>query len=406
MKHARALIIVVALVVCAAGIVAVAVVHSLLKPPRIAYRAAWSPAAAAAYLDQREVWWQKWPQAQREQGTQCVSCHTVLPYAWTRPMLRAQLGQPQPTAMETAMLQSIEKRVNDWQQIGPWYPDPAHAQPSRATEAVMNAVILQAYSTAQPQDPIAPIARKASDQAWALQLTSGDDAGGWLWQDFHEAPWEAPESAYSGAAWMALAVAADPHGYNSDPAYQAHVDSLRGYLVRHYDAQPVLNQLYILWASVKMPGLLTDSQRSDLVRRVIALQHPDGGWSLASLDPQQAMKRAFLDFLKKANSADGSDGIATGLAVLALEETPNPQNGAQDSAVASGLAWLNRGQYQQGNWWASSINGFRDQSSDMGLFMSDAATGYAVLALENTRTPAPPSTAASSVIPPSIAPSK
>jgi squalene-hopene/tetraprenyl-beta-curcumene cyclase len=391
MKRTQSIAIAVTLLVCVAGIAGGIVLHSLLKPPPVAYRANWSPAAAAAYLDQRETWWQKWPEAQREQGTECVSCHTVLPYAWTRPMLRAQLGQPQQTAIETAMLQSIEKRVNDWQQIGPWYPDPAHAQPSRATESVMNAVILQAYSTAQPQDPIAAISRRASDQAWALQLTSGDDAGGWLWQDFHEAPWESPESAYSGAAWMALAVGGAPAGYDNDPSYQAHVQSLRGYLQRHYDTQPPLNQLYVLWASAKMPGLLTNAQRTDLVQRVDALQLSDGGWSLAALDKQTRVKPAFLDMLKKANSGDGSDGIATGLAVLALEET----GGAQDPAVKRGLAWLNHSQNQQGNWWASSLNGFRDPHSDMGLFMSDAATGYAILALDNAQNPASAATAAS-----------
>ena len=224
-------------------------------------------------------------------------------------------------------------------------------------------------------------------------FTSGDDAGGWLWQDFHEAPWESPESAYSGAAWMALAVGSTPAGYDNDPSYQAHVQSLRGYLQRHYDAQPPLNQLYVLWASAKMPGLLTNAQRTDLAQRLAALQHSDGGWSLSSLDKQTRAKPAFLDMLKKANSADGSDGIATGLAVLALEETGD----AQDPAVKRGLAWLDHNQNQQGNWWASSLNGFRDPHSDMGLFMSDAATGYAVLALDNAQNPAPAATAASKV---------
>src|ERR1700735_5605575 len=36
---------------------------------------AWDKAAAARYLDDREVWWQEWPHAQKDHGTVCVSCH-------------------------------------------------------------------------------------------------------------------------------------------------------------------------------------------------------------------------------------------------------------------------------------------------------------------------------------------
>jgi squalene-hopene/tetraprenyl-beta-curcumene cyclase len=81
---------------------------------------------------------------------------------------------------------------------------------------------------------------------------------------------------------------------------------------------------------------------------------------------------------------DGSDGIATGLTVLALEESGVD---LQDPALKRGLDWLARHQYEEGSWWASSLNGFRDSASGVGRFMSDAATGYAVLALEQARMP-------------------
>ena len=349
-------------------------------PAGSALRREWSAAAAAKYLDSREVWWQQWPHAQRDEGTVCVSCHTVLPYAQVRPLLRAQLHQAALTPMESRMLADIEKRVRDWPHVKPWYPDPAHAEPSRATEAVLNAVILESYE-ADPARP-GPVTREAFDEAWALQEKTGADAGGWLWQDFHEAPWESPESAYQGAAMMALATGMEGDGYGGDPAVRESVEQMRAYLQREYEAQPMLNRLYVLWASGRMPGLLSAEQRSELLQRIAALQKPDGGWSMSSLDPQRDAKKTFLDFVKRANDEDTSDGCATGLTIVAMEEAGVDGN---DPALKRGLKWIEGHQAQDGSWWAASLNGFRDPASGEGRFMIDAASGYSVLALEEAR---------------------
>jgi squalene-hopene/tetraprenyl-beta-curcumene cyclase len=367
-----------ALALCVVGVILwVSIrVHASSTARRGGFRSDWSPAAAASYLDAREAWWQSWPSAQRDHGTVCISCHTVMPYALVRPSLRQQLNQTALTPMEGEMLSSIEKRVTNWQQTAPYYLDTAHAAPSRATEAVLNALILAAYR--------APLADSAFAEAWALQETTGENAGGWAWQDFHEAPWESKESSYQGAAMMAAAVGMMPGQYGSEPADRDRVELLRGYLARLYPAQPPMNQLYVLWASSYMPGLLQPSQRTDLIARIASLQHSDGGWSLADLDPQRDLKPSVLDMFKRAENADGSDGCATGLAVSSLEESGVP---LADPVVQRGLAWLKGHQYQDGSWWAASLNGFRDPASDMGRFMSDAATGYAVLALEQSRSP-------------------
>jgi squalene-hopene/tetraprenyl-beta-curcumene cyclase len=340
-------------------------------------RANWSQTAAASYLDTREAWWQSWPPAQLSQGTVCISCHTVLPYALARPGLRAELGKKELTVGEENMLSSIQKRVTDWATMDPYYTDAAHAEPSHDTEAVLNAVILAKYST--EQDQLAPLARRAFDDAWALQESAGANAGGWEWQDFHEAPWEAPEGAYQGAAMMAIALGFMPPSYASGSSVQNHVEQLRLYLIRQYSVQPTMNQLYVLWASATMPGLLSDSQRADLIAKVSKLHRPDGGWSLSSLDEQKTIKKSVFDLFKRASNVNGSDGVATGLVVLALEKTGAEQN---DPVLRRGIAWLEGHQYEGGNWWASSMNGFRNPTTGIGRFMSDAATGYAVLALE------------------------
>ena len=108
--------------------------------------AAWNRKAAAASMDQRATWWTTWPNAKRDHDTFCVSCHTALPYALARPLLRQPLGETAPSAPEAALLANITKRVTNWRDMEPFYPDQLRGIPktseSRATEAILNAVIL------------------------------------------------------------------------------------------------------------------------------------------------------------------------------------------------------------------------------------------------------------------------
>jgi squalene-hopene/tetraprenyl-beta-curcumene cyclase len=341
------------------------------------YLAAWDPKSAEAYLDAREVWWQNWPTARLDHGTVCVSCHTVLPYAQVQPVLRHELGKSVMTAPEQAMLASVEKRVTEWSQTSPYYA--GEAQESRATESILNAIILSSYDAAQGH--LSSIARLAYDQAWALQLKSGEDAGGWQWQNFHQAPWESSESAFQGAAMMAIAAGEAPDDYASGRAVAGNLDLLKQYLRRKYDAQPLMSKLYVLWASARMPGLLTEDQKTKLLNQMANLQQSDGGWALSSLD-EQSRKHAYLDSWKRLTHTGTSDGCATGLAVIAMETAGTLQH---KQLQQQGLQWLEKHQTMEGSWQAVSLNGQRDAYSDIGRFMSDAATGYAVLALEKSR---------------------
>jgi hypothetical protein len=348
----------------------------------------WNPAAAASYLDGREVWWQKWPSAQMDHGTVCISCHTVVPYALVRPALRRRLGETGLTDPETTMLASIEKRVKDWSQVTPYYTDAAYGAgktaESHSTEAVLNAVILSSYDAARGQ--LSPATRAAFDEAWALQEKTGENAGSWNWQDFHLAPWESPESRYQGAALMAVALGDAPDRYGSDLEVREHLGLLQAYLRRQYGAQPLMSQLYVLWASARIPGLLTEADRARLIEKIDDLQLHDGGWALPSLDEQPGVRHYLMDHWKQLSNTAESDGCATGLVVLALEENGvNPR----DPVLNRGLHWLEKNQSKDGSWRASSLNGPRDPDSDIGRFMDDAATGYAVLALEDARRETP-----------------
>jgi hypothetical protein len=334
---------------------------------------AWNKQAAAQYLDARETWWQAWPRAQKDHGTLCISCHTVVPYAMVRPELQRDLGDAAMTPPEKTMLDSVEKRVTDWGEMAPFYSDEKYgkgkAAESHATEAVLNVVILASVDAAQGQ--LRPITRKAFEEVWALQEADGPLAGGWKWQDFHLGPWESTESGYQGAALLMVGAMHLPGGFAREPGTREHLDPLRDYLRRNYAQQPLVNQLYILWASAKEPGLLTRPERKALVEALRAQQQADGGFRTAALDVRER-----VDHTAQPTT---SDGYATGIAVLALEAVGTPR---RDAMLGRSLVWLVQHQQNDGTWTAASLNKQRDPASDPALFMTDAATAYAVLALE------------------------
>lgn len=336
----------------------------------------WDRQAAARYLDSREVWWQSWDRADKDRGTMCISCHTQASYGLARPALRQDLGEAGLTLAETAMLASIKKRVSQWAQMQPFYSDVISGAgkevESRDAESVLNAVILTSYDVRQGH--LSETTRTAFDNAWALQSKTGPDAGSWVWQNFGYGPWESKESQYHWAALMALAAARAPDHYRDDPKIAASLAALTGYLKSHYAAQPLINKTVALWASSAYPDLIEPAERAKLVETLDGLQHPDGGWSLTDLGPWARVDQTPLE--------TRSDGYATALVVLVREET-----GARtDPRVTRGVDWLLANQDRTtGAWTAWSVNKNRDLSTDIGKFMSDAATSYAVLALEARR---------------------
>jgi squalene-hopene/tetraprenyl-beta-curcumene cyclase len=325
--------------------------------------ATWNTQSAAAYLDARMAWWAGWPQSARDHGTFCVSCHTSLPYALARPSLRAALHEQAPSPHERKFLDNIAKRVSLWDEVQPFYNDEKNGAPksaeARGTEAVLNALILSRYD-----EPAAPAALR---NMWALQLQSGEKAGSFTWLNFHNEPWEADDSAFWGASLAALAAGSAPAAES-----QKNVALLAGYLQREQQSQSTLNRAVALWAGGKLPQLLKPEQRAAIASDILAKQQADGGWAEASL----VMK----DWKRKDGSAmdSASDGYATGLMVVALRESGLKSAEAQ---IAKGQAWLDRNQDASGAWLATSMNKKRDPATDVGRFMTDAATAYSVLAL-------------------------
>ncbi len=329
--------------------------------------ATWSGKDAASYLDGRLNWWMDWPNAARDHGTFCVSCHTVAPYALGRPALRAALGEQAPSPTERRLLDNVTKRVRLWKDVEPFYPDAKRGVPktaeSRGTESIFNALILAGYGS--------PDARLAFDNMWALQLKTGEARGAWSWIQFHNAPWEG-DSQYYGATLAAIAVSMAPASYRAAPEIQDGMKLLRDYLLRERASQFPIDRVMLLWAASKTPGLLTAEQRKAIVDEALSKQQPDGGFSLS----------AFMGPWKRHDDTPletKSDGYATGVVALALEQAGIPRTRPE---LRRALAWLEQNQEKSdGRWLAYSLNKQRDLSSDVGRFMADAATAYAVLAL-------------------------
>jgi squalene-hopene/tetraprenyl-beta-curcumene cyclase len=348
----------------------------------------WDPKSAAAYLDQRQGWWAQWPGAARDHGTYCVACHTSVAYALSRPALRSALGEQSPSANERGLIDNVTKRVRLWKDVEPYYNDQGYKPAeSRATEAVVNALILAGYDTQNGR--LSSDTKEAFDNMWALQETTGGNKGAWPWLQFDLEPWEANDSQYYGATLAAVAVGIAPGNYRTAPEVQTNLGLLQQYLQREYATQSTINRVGLLWASTKLPGLLQPEQQESIINQVLSKQQADGGWKLPSLVwtwESSGLSSLVRTWIKEDGTPleTKSDSFATGFITFVLQQAGVPRDNAH---VQRGLSWLMRNQETPGGLWRShSLNKRRTPSSDTALFMSDAATAFAVLALtENDR---------------------
>lgn len=328
----------------------------------------WSPRLAADYLDGRQKEWFAWPAANAH-AAPCVSCHTGMAYLLARPALRRTLGEHERTSYETGLVESLRSRVGktDVKELfGPKTSDAYGAQ-ALGVEAIFAALFLATENA--PGAPLSKAGEQAFDRMWALQIRDGKPQGAWGWYSLNLDPWEMPESAFYGATLAAMAVGAAPAEYRDRPDVREHVAALGAYLKATEPSQPLHNRLLVLWASAKMPGLVSENARRSIVSDIVKAQDADGGWSIQSLGQWKQHEAA--------TPSTGSNAYATAFTACVLR-----QSGGAAPALARAQTWLKgRQDPRTGAWGAASMNKQYPVGSMQSHFMQDAATAFAAMAL-------------------------
>lgn len=276
-----------------------------------------------------DVWWAKaktLPTGASE--VKGISCHTALRWAQ---------GIATPTAHETRILEIARQRSAYLPNDQPNYDNTEDKKlEARGVEAVINAVLLTGDDDGRKVGA-SPETHAAMARLWAVQRADG----AWDRLNFGLEPDEAPDAVFYGATLAAIAAgSAAGQEASVDPAGQAGIKRLKGYLQREQPSQRLFNHAWLLLASSRLDGLLSESQRQALVRELEARQRADGGWSMADLGVWR-WGTAEAPFVPPG-SADmallaASDAYATGLLIYAVRQSGTPLD--RDS-VRRGQAWL------------------------------------------------------------------
>lgn len=289
---------------------------------------------AKHFLDSASLAWQK--------KRDCMTCHTNYLYLMARPALGAD-----DAAHQTVRRYAEDLVTKRWKEKGPRWD----------TEVVMAALVL-AYNDGLTTGKLNPVSREALDKMWTVQR----DDGGVDWIACGWPPFENDDEF--GATMMALAVSAAPDDYAETPAAQSGIEKLKSYFAA--TPMPTLHhRAMLLWADTFRPLWLTSDERAKCLKGLMALQHDDGGFSIASLG----------DWPR----ADGSpqnmttgDGYATGLVILLARRSGIP---ADDAQLARGVAWLKANQRESGRWFTRSLN------KDSRHFLTHAGSSLAIMGL-------------------------
>jgi squalene-hopene/tetraprenyl-beta-curcumene cyclase len=189
----------------------------------------------------------------------CGSCHTSYAYL----MARNALPNPKSDGIGR-MRRFFEDRVAHW--------DDKDGLPDDHTEAISEIVATAAtlaFDDAQTTGKLQPLTREALKRLWAEQLKDGS----WDWNKHQLPPQEYDD--YYGAVFAAIGVGHAPESYANSSDAEAGLARLRKYFQNNRPPN-LHHQVMLLWASVKLEGLMTDEQRHQTVKELLARQRAAG----------------------------------------------------------------------------------------------------------------------------------
>lgn len=289
----------------------------------------------------------------------CMSCHTNGTYMSVRPALTPKLGKPK-DAMRTFAVDTL-KQLSGLDR----------ADLKKSTRPAQ--LIYTAAGLAEWDAHVTGTLSEETKQALALMFEIQLETGTWGTLDC----WPPYESdAFHEATVAAMAVAAAPGWLTSlsDDHLKAGVARLKNYLQTETPPQDY-GRVLLLWASTRMPDLLTAEKKQELVDLVWKKQQADGGWSIRTFGaPEQWGKgnRAAKLKAEPEFASPPSDGHQTGLAIIVLREAGVPAN---DPRIQKGVAWLLKNQRESGRWWTRSLN------TDGPHYITYSGTAFPVRAL-------------------------
>jgi len=306
---------------------------------------------AADYVEHGNLaWWKK---------RNCVACHTNGTYLLMRPALTPQLGKPPADIRDLYV--SAAKKIE------------AKDEKSRLKSIGPTQMAYIAGGLAEWDAHVTGKLSSETDQALRLMFELQGENGSWgnatCWPPFES-------SAYQGATVAAMAAATAPEWLSTikDEKLLSKIDRMKEYL-RTTTPPHDYGRLLLLWAATRLPDLLEEKQKQELIATVWKHQRTDGGWSIrtfAAPDAWGGGNRAAKLRSEPEFKDPPSDGHQTGLAILVLRDAGVPAN---DDRIARGVKWLLTNQRQSGRWWTRSLN------TDRYHFITFSGTCYPLLAL-------------------------
>lgn len=311
-----------------------------------------SVALASKYLEQGTEAWQS--------SRKCVSCHTNGIYMTIRPSLTPEMGPPTNAVRESFVAMLKEKQAADREGL------------KKGT--VPAQVIYLAAGLAEWDAHVTKSLSAETVDAISLMLEIQQDDGTWGSLDCWP-PYESDAYHLATVAAMAIGTAPDwlaKHGGEAGVA--AKLNRLKSYLAETAPPHDYARVL-LLWASLRMPGLIEESRQQEIVSMITSKQKADGGWSIRSFaKPEEwgSGNRAGRLNAEPDLADPASDGHQTGLAIIVLREAGIE---ATDPRLKKGVDWLLANQRESGRWWTKSLN------TDSYHFITYSGTAFPLRAL-------------------------